>query len=309
MIKKIFFVLLIILISSCGNNQTKPNVDSYEEDILGFWNRVGTIQLMNGIEVDTLAFKDSENPDNKQIKAYLSDRVMWLNNFWKDSTAPWKGGSGGYGKFNIYSRDSLTELMSNGTGLMGSGLKEYKEKQGTNSQAWNMSINLVNNETFSQKNSAESNYAEYWEKLPDLAPKSKIDGVWKRVYEIAYVNDIPVDTTSAPGDVILDVKIMSGGRYMYQLDLTGFAEPNEMLYGGLGGYGSFELDIENNMLYEYQEWGSGISTPTFDPKVNKTSHEITFYNDDLFLQIDKSNSGLINNSEATGRGLVYKRIK
>ena len=107
MIKKIFFVLLIILISSCGNNQTKPNVDSYEEDILGFWNRVGTIQLMNGIEVDTLAFKDSENPDNKQIKAYLSDRVMWLNNFWKDSTAPWKGGSGGYGKFNIYSRDSL----------------------------------------------------------------------------------------------------------------------------------------------------------------------------------------------------------
>ena len=61
MIKKILFVLLIILISSCGNNQTKPNVDSYEEDILGFWNRVGTIQLMNGIEVDTLAFKDSEN--------------------------------------------------------------------------------------------------------------------------------------------------------------------------------------------------------------------------------------------------------
>ena len=83
MIKKILFVLLIILISSCGNNQTKPNVDSYEEDILGFWNRVGTIQLMNGIEVDTLAFKDSENPGNKQIKAYLSDRVMWLNNFGK----------------------------------------------------------------------------------------------------------------------------------------------------------------------------------------------------------------------------------
>ena len=29
---------------------------------------------MNGIAVDTLAFKDSENPDNKQIKAYLNDQ-------------------------------------------------------------------------------------------------------------------------------------------------------------------------------------------------------------------------------------------
>ena len=93
----------------------------------------------------------------------------------------------------------------------------------------------------------------------------------ERVYEIAYVNDIPVDTTSAPGDVILDVKaLVSGGRYMYQVDLTGFAEPGEMLYGGLGGYGSFELDIENNMLYEYQEWGTGITSATFDPKSKQT---------------------------------------
>ena len=36
--------------------------------------------------------------------------------------------SGGYGKFNIYSRDSLTELMSHGTGLMGAGLKKYKDE-------------------------------------------------------------------------------------------------------------------------------------------------------------------------------------
>ena len=142
MIKKIFTVLLLVLIFSCGDNQTKQSVDSYEEDILGFWNRVGTIQLMNGIPVDTLAFADSNNPDNKQIKAYLNDRVMWVNNFWIDSTTPWKGGSGGYGKFNIYSRDSLTELMSNGTGLMGTDIKQYKEDQGVDSQAWNMSISL-----------------------------------------------------------------------------------------------------------------------------------------------------------------------
>ena len=128
MIKKIFLAVILIITFSCGGNLNSEPANSYEEDILGFWDRVGTIQLMNGIPVDTLAFKDSENPNNKQIKAFLSDRVMWVNNFWKDSTAPWKGGSGGYGKFNIYSRDSLTELMSHGSGLMGVSLKEYKDK-------------------------------------------------------------------------------------------------------------------------------------------------------------------------------------
>ena len=68
--KNIFFVSISIVIS-CGNNQTNKNEDTYEEDILGFWNRVGTIQLMNGIAVDTLAFKDSKTPDNKQIKAFI----------------------------------------------------------------------------------------------------------------------------------------------------------------------------------------------------------------------------------------------
>lgn len=306
MIKKIFTAFLLISILSCGDNQTKQSVDSYEEDILGFWNRVGTIQLMNGIPVDTLAFADSNNPDNKQIKAYLNDRVMWVNNFWIDSTTPWKGGSGGYGKFNIYSRDSLTELMSNGTGLMGTDLKQYKDEQGVDSQAWNMSISLGDG-IFSQKNRPNSEYAEYWKKLPDLSPKSRIDGVWKRVYEIAYVNDIPVDTTSAPSDVILDVKVMYGGRYMYQVDLTGLAESDQPLYGGFGGYGTFELDIDNGELNEFQEWGTGTSTQTFAFKTNKLTHKIEFYNDDLFLQI--SDGSIIGNSEATGRGLVYKRIK
>ncbi|MDC2996861.1 hypothetical protein OAY14_01635 [Flavobacteriaceae bacterium] len=306
MLKRTLFVSILILLTSCGNNQSRNNIDSYEEDILGFWNRVGTIQLMNGIPVDTLSFSDSNNPDDKQIKVYLSDRVMWINNFWKDSMAPWKGGSGGYGKFNIYSRDSLTELMSHGTGLMGAGLKQYKDENSLESETWNMSINLGDG-IYSQKNRPESEYAEYYEKLPDLEPKSRIDGVWKRVYEIAYVNNIPVDTTSAPSDVILDVKVMYRGRYMYQVDLTGLMESDKPLYGGFGGYGTFELDNVNGELNEYQEWGTGTSTQTFDFKTNKLTHKIKFYNDDLFLQI--SSGSIIGNNEATGRGLVYKRIK
>lgn len=315
MIKKIFFVLSGILVFfSCNNNQTNQNVDTYEEDILGFWSRTGTIQLMNGIAVDTLAFKDSKTPDNKQIKAFLTDRVMWINNFWKDSLAPWKGGSGGYGRFNIYSRDSLTELMSHGTGLMGAGLKKYKEEQDSDFQAWNMSIKLGDDE-FSQKNRPKSEFAEYWEKLPDLKPKSRIDGVWKRVYEIAYVNNVPVDTTSAPSDIILDVKVMYRGRYMYQVDQTGMFDENELGHGGFGGYGTFELDSEKNILKEKFLWGSGgwneedANAANPDSGNYVQSHEITFFNDDLFLQVDSQNAGVLQGSGATGRGLVYKRIK
>tara|TARA_X000000950_G_scaffold257433_1_gene323896 strand:- start:1038 stop:1961 length:924 start_codon:yes stop_codon:yes gene_type:complete len=304
--KLLIFIPLIII--SCAQNQSSKKESTYEEDILGFWNRVGTIQLMNGIAVDTLAFKNSQNPNNKQIKVYLNDRVMWVNNFWKDSTAPWKGGSGGYGKFNIYSRDSLTELMTNGTGLMGASVKEYKDKNNLDAQTWNMSINLGDN-AYSQKNQPNSKYAEYYEKLSDLEPKSRIDGVWKRVYEIAYVNEIPVDTTALPSDVILDIKVMHRGRYMYQVDQTGLADSDEPGYGGFGGYGTFELNQENNKLYEYGEWGSGTWTEESEPKSLKTTHEITFYNDDLFLQVDKSYNANNQNSNRTGRGLVYKRIK
>ena len=39
------------------------------------------------------------------------------------------------------------------------------------------------------------------------------------------------------------------------------------------------------------------------------SHEITFFNDDLILQVDNQNAGVLEGSGATGRGLVYKRIK
>ena len=311
MLKKILFIFSISIIISCGNNQSNQNVDTYEEDILGFWNRVGTIQLMNGIAVDTLAFKESKNPDNRQIKAFLTDRVMWVNNFWKDSLAPWKGGAGGYGKFNIYSRDSLTELISHGTGLMGASIKEYKDEEDQDFRAWNMSINL-GDKVFSQNDGPDAEYAEYWEKLPDLEPKSRIDGVWKRVYEIAYVNNVPVDTTSTPSDIALDVKIMYKGRYMYQVDQTGMFDKDELGYGGFGGYGTFELDSDKNILKEKLLWGTG----GFDEELFESSngnyiqsHEITFFNDDLFLQVDNQNAGVLQGSGATGRGLVYKRIK
>ena len=59
--------------------------------------------------------------------------------------------------------------------------------------------------------------AEYYEKMPSLS-KSKIDGVWKRAYEIQFVNGVAVDTTSVPSDVILDTKIIKDGYFIFQVD-------------------------------------------------------------------------------------------
>ena len=95
--------------------------------------------------------------------------------------------------------------------------------------------------------------------MKKLKEETKLDGAWKRVYEIAYINNIPVDTIAIPSNVSLDVKIISNGRYTYQVDNTELAEPDSPMYGGYGGYGTFEFDNEKNEFIEYQEWGSGMN--------------------------------------------------
>ena len=52
--------------------------------------------------------------------------MIWLNNA-RDTLTPWKGGSGGYAKIKIHSKDSLTESMSNGTGSWGVYVKNTKD--------------------------------------------------------------------------------------------------------------------------------------------------------------------------------------
>ena len=77
------------------------------------------------------------------------------------------------------------------------------------------------------------------------------------------------------------------------------------MHGGFGGYGTFELDSDKNILKEKFEWGSGgwneedVANPDRGNYVQ--SHEITFFNDDLFLQVDNQNAGVLEGSGATGR--------
>jgi hypothetical protein len=310
-ILKKLIILSLILFVSCGENSKKEDAKSEIplSEMEGFWNRIGTIQVVNGVPVDTLLIKNSENTDYRQIKVYKDGNMVWLDNV--KSETPWKGGGGGYGKFTVNSEKSLTEHMSAGTGYMAGYVDNYKDSLNVPAMDVILSIDYKD-DIYSQMNGPNRQFMEYWERMPILPSKStKFDGAWKRVYEIAYINDTPVDTLAVPSDVILDVKVMSNGRYAYQVDQTGNAEVDTPQYGGLGGYGYYDYNEEDNTLKEYPIFGSGMGTWSNDEmqRTNFATHEIKFYNDDLFIQIDRDYSGMVSYEGATGRGVVYRRIK
>ena len=101
----------------------------------------------------------------------------------------------------------------------------------------------------------------------------------KELMKYLMLMGIAVDTTSVPSDVVLDVKIMRNGRYMYQVDQTGLFDQSKEEHGGFGGYGQFEYDGKGNFI-EYNEFSSGMGTNNFGPKENAQYIKISFYNDD-----------------------------
>ena len=308
---KIFLIAIYLIIFSCGETPKKEEAKSKNplSEVEGFWNRIGTIQVVNGVPVDTLLIKNSENTDYRQIKVYKDGNMVWLDNV--KSETPWKGGGGGYGKFTVNSEKSLTEHMSAGTGYMAGWVDNYKDSLNVPAMDVTLSIDYKD-DIYSQMNGPNRDFMEYWERMPILtSKKSKLDGAWKRVYEIAYINNTPVDTLAVPSDIILDVKIMTNGRFAYQVDLTGNAEVDTPQYGGFGGYGYYDYDDVDQTLKEYPVFGSGSNTTDREEmqRTNFQTHEIKFYNDDLFIQIDKSNQGMVSYEGATGRGVVYRRIK
>jgi hypothetical protein len=304
-LKNIFIIIISLMMFSCGDNQ-KSQSSSEAPSIEGFWNRLGTIKYVNNIAVDTSLIEDSKNPWFKQVKVYRDGSMIWLNNS-RDTLTPRKGGSGGYAKFTVHSSDSITEKTSHGTGYWGTAIKDYKDS--LNVSSWTFGLRTDINENYYTQRWGDSEInnerAEYWVRMSKLQGKTKFDGVWKRVYQINFVNGVAVDTTSVPSDAVLDVKIFSDGYYTYQVDQTSLFDPDKPEYGGYGGLGTFEYDEEKNILTEYQEWGSGIQVNSSPPKTNPIYHNIKFYNDDLFLQIGINS----NEDNQSGRGLVYKRIK
>lgn len=308
---KIFLIAISLVIFSCGETPKKEEAKSGKplSEMEGFWNRIGTIQVVNGVPVDTLLIKNSENTDYRQIKVYKDGNMVWLDNV--KSETPWKGGGGGYGKYTVNSEKSLTEHMSAGTGYMAGWVENYKDSLNVPAMDVTLSIDYKN-DIYSQMNGPNRQFMEYWERMPILPSKStKFDGAWKRVYEIAYINNTPVDTLAVPSDVILDVKVMSNGRFAFQVDQTGNSEVDTPEYGGLGGYGYYDYNEKDETLIEYAVFGSGTGLWNNDEmdRTNFQTHEIKFYNDDLFIQIDRESRGMVQVEGATGRGVVYRRIK
>ena len=62
--KKLLLSLAIALFISCGGEQKKSYV-SNQSPMNGFWERVGTIQIVKGVNVDTI-FWDELEFENKE---------------------------------------------------------------------------------------------------------------------------------------------------------------------------------------------------------------------------------------------------
>ena len=306
---KTIAILIILLAISCGEApKDKTNTPDESAMIEGFWKRTGMVQFVNGKPVDTLYYADGDlDPPGKdfiQMKAFLDGNIFWIMNN-PSPNSPWKGSMGGYGKFKI-EKDSITEFMSHATGDMALYLKDLKDEAKTSSVPFKFGYTLTEKNYVQMGGANEEGIAmaEYYEKMPSL-PKSKIDGVWKRAYQITYINGVAIDTTSVPSDVITDVKVMKDGYFLYQVDRTKIdQDPTTPGFGGGGGFG--EVEYSDDELREYLQYGSGNYVIDTTPRSVVWYKDMKFYDDDTFIQIDKTAQ-----SEAGGqtRGLIYRRIK
>lgn len=316
----------LLIIISCGEvKKTQEKVLTIEDKLNGFWERIGTIQTVKGKAVDTVYIKDTD-PEYRQIKVFHKGNVAWINNVY-DPSNDWKSGSGMYGKFKI-DDNIITETISHATGgaiswLWGGGIDgvvEIDDKKDVRPTPFKFSIDndlllydFVNDDQEGESLQTEfgENYIELWKRLPDVTPNtSKIDGIWKRTFEIQYVNNIPIDTISVPNDGKLDIHFRLNGRFIYQVDNTGMSDPDDILWWGHGGYGEYEF-IGENSIKEYGEFFSGGQ---YFPKRERRqegspfgadtgTRNFDFYNDDLFLQTQLDSLGNIY------RGVVYGRVK
>ena len=308
-ISKSIILFSLFLFFSCVETSKKEIQDSNSSpSIEGFWKRTGMVQYVNGVAVDTMFYADGDlDPPGKdfiQMKAFLNGNIFWIMNN-KNPDSPWKGSMGGYGKYKK-ENDSITEFMSHSTGDMAVYLKNMKDEQNKSSIPFKFGYTL-SDKNYIQKQGANEegiSRAEFYEKMPSLG-KSKLDGVWKRSYEISYINGLAVDTTSVPSDVILDVKIIKDGYFLFHVDRTKLAgdDPSKPQFGGTGGYG--EVEYTNGDMLEYSQFGSGTWLLDTLPRSFVSYVDIKFYDDDTFLQITKDTL----NQLLGGRGLIYKRIE
>ena len=82
----------LIMIISCGEvKKPQEKILTVEDNLNGFWERIGTIQTLKGKAVDTVYIKDTD-PEYRQIKVFHKGNLAWIDNVY-DSSNDWKSGA------------------------------------------------------------------------------------------------------------------------------------------------------------------------------------------------------------------------
>ena len=334
--KKILKFLFLSIIISCGNNQdsTADRKASYATE--GFWERIGTIQIVNGVSVDTIYWDDLELETRpRQVKAYVGDYFAWLSNDGVNEPLnedhPWKTGAGAFGTYTFNpessDRDNMVESLTNNIGrshLWGEDWKNLSKDQPfpvrfaatvTEKNYTQLFVrNITNDSIFDLRETTVGTtpeYAEYYEKI-DETPASKIDGVWKHIANVNYINGVAVDTIGVP-DGLDDHKIFHKGNVMVNFDFTK-AKKGDPNWGGAGLSGKFTY--KDNLLVETFNLSTGnwrASGGVWPP----TPYDIEWIDDDSFVQIWKviarqgENGELefVENESKETNGLLHVRVK
>ena len=308
--KNLLLLIASVLFISCGGEQKKSNSTANESPIIGFWERVGTIQIVNGVNVDTVYWDDVEMDFTpKQIKAYAFDHTAWLSNHFRNPDEetkkyPWITGAGAFGKYTFNpesnNNDNMTENVSNiiGTSVTWSG--EFPKTR--NNEIANLNFSASINDGFysqlgvrSTENDSifqldertmgnSTEYAEFYKKIPD-GEKTKIDGVWKHIATVRYVKGVPIDTTAVP-EGLDDHKIFYKGNVIVNFDFT-LAKEGDPNWGGAGLSGTYTYNKDENVLMEKFTLGTG----NWMPKENEwpdTYYDIDWIDNDTYIQIFKT---------------------
>ena len=126
--KKLKLLLLSMIVFSCGENTV--SVEEKKEDNLfnGFYERIGTVQYVKGVAVDTVYYKNLEDSP-RQVKAYFNGITSWLSNNPIPKQAqetgmkmPWQSGQGSYGTYEYTPSEDESEMIETNLSTIGNSL-------------------------------------------------------------------------------------------------------------------------------------------------------------------------------------------
>tara|TARA_A100001011_G_scaffold60901_1_gene60725 strand:+ start:1809 stop:2759 length:951 start_codon:yes stop_codon:yes gene_type:complete len=258
-IKPIIISLIFTSLISCGNPSAKKSSIG-EKTLTGYYERAGTIQYVNNVAIDTISTVEGF----RATKLFLDGFHIWIDNSKpQNQNAPWGYSAGIFGKYKI-ENDTLHEIAEHGFGgragwtdfVIDEPVSWFLKDTINNTITYKAKVN-ISEDKFSQfgnnNNNEETNFSEYYLKIPEFE-KSPIDGVWKRVGTIEYVNNVPVDTIPVVGEEFINYKFYHNGKFMFFFRNLTIQDNTKQGFYGQGVYGNFEY--KNGILTERIDYGT-----------------------------------------------------